>query len=166
MYPSPCMCPINWTPTPSVVPSEVCPFPLCRENSISSDEELRTLGSSGSEKNTPEKMAASTAETILTEQSSWVCRCKRLEQKYRMALEQKVKSQCVCVYCTCVCCRTLYCIIECRCICAWDTETVRCLWNNWKVRNQNVRLTVSALLRKWKRTHLYHPFHPHQSTNL
>eukprot|EP00063_Salmo_salar_P082668 XP_014057503.1 PREDICTED: RUN domain-containing protein 3B-like [Salmo salar] len=61
-----------------------------RENSISSDEEeLRTLGSSGSEKNTPEKMAASTAETILTEQSSWVCRCKRLEQKYRMALEQK-----------------------------------------------------------------------------
>ncbi|XP_029594135.1 RUN domain-containing protein 3B isoform X2 [Salmo trutta] len=61
-----------------------------RENSISSDEEeLRTLGSSGSEKNTPEKMAASTAEAILTEQSSWVCRCKRLEQKYRMALEQK-----------------------------------------------------------------------------
>ncbi|XP_070977998.1 RUN domain-containing protein 3B-like [Oncorhynchus clarkii lewisi] len=60
-----------------------------RENSISSDEELRTLGSSGSENTTPEKMAASTAEAILTEQSSWVCRCKRLEQKYRMALEQK-----------------------------------------------------------------------------
>ncbi|XP_021443639.2 RUN domain-containing protein 3B isoform X2 [Oncorhynchus mykiss] len=61
-----------------------------RENSISSDEEeLRTLGSSGSENITPEKMAASTAEAILTEQSSWVCRCKRLEQKYRMALEQK-----------------------------------------------------------------------------
>uniref|UniRef100_A0A8C7DNA9 RUN domain-containing protein 3B n=1 Tax=Oncorhynchus kisutch TaxID=8019 RepID=A0A8C7DNA9_ONCKI len=60
-----------------------------RENSISSDEELRTLGSSGSENTTPEKMAASTAEAILTEQSSWVCRCKLLEQKYRMALEQK-----------------------------------------------------------------------------
>ncbi|XP_052351504.1 RUN domain-containing protein 3B isoform X2 [Oncorhynchus keta] len=61
-----------------------------RENSIGSDEEeLRTLGSSGSENTTPEKMAASTAEAILTEQSSWVCRCKRLEQKYRMALEQK-----------------------------------------------------------------------------
>ncbi|CDQ90772.1 unnamed protein product [Oncorhynchus mykiss] len=61
-----------------------------RENSMSSDEEeLRTLGSSGSENITPEKMAASTAEAILTEQSSWVCRCKRLEQKYRMALEQK-----------------------------------------------------------------------------
>uniref|UniRef100_A0A8C7GEP9 RUN domain-containing protein 3B n=1 Tax=Oncorhynchus kisutch TaxID=8019 RepID=A0A8C7GEP9_ONCKI len=60
-----------------------------RENSISSDEELRTLGSSGSENTTPEKMAASTAEAILTEQSSWICRCKRLEQKYRMALEQK-----------------------------------------------------------------------------
>ncbi|KAK6326911.1 RUN domain-containing protein 3B [Coregonus clupeaformis] len=59
-------------------------------DSISSDEEeLRTLGSSGSEKSTPEKMAASTAAAIFTEQSSWVSKCKRLEQKYRMALEQK-----------------------------------------------------------------------------
>ncbi|XP_056142455.1 RUN domain-containing protein 3B [Lampris incognitus] len=57
-------------------------------DSISSDEEeMRTLGSSGSESGTPEKMA--TAAAIFTEQSSLVSKCKRLEQKYRMALEQK-----------------------------------------------------------------------------
>ncbi|KAJ8004968.1 hypothetical protein DPEC_G00141780 [Dallia pectoralis] len=61
-----------------------------RADSISSDEEeLRTLGSSGSEKSTPENMVASTAAAIFTEQSSWVSKCKRLEQKYRLALEQK-----------------------------------------------------------------------------
>ncbi|XP_029929379.1 RUN domain-containing protein 3B isoform X2 [Myripristis murdjan] len=57
-------------------------------DSISSDEEeMRTLGSSGSESSTPDKMA--TAASIFTEQSSLVSKCKRLEQKYRMALEQK-----------------------------------------------------------------------------
>ncbi|KAM4600907.1 RUN domain-containing protein 3B isoform 1-T1 [Polymixia lowei] len=57
-------------------------------DSISSDEEeMRTLGSSGSESSTPDKMA--TAAAIFTEQSSLVSRCKRLEQKYRMVLEQK-----------------------------------------------------------------------------
>jgi hypothetical protein len=41
-----------------------------------------------------------------------------------------------------------------------ETLRLRCLRNNWKVRNQNVRLTVSALLRKcallrkWKCTQL------------
>ncbi|KAL0985398.1 hypothetical protein UPYG_G00156390 [Umbra pygmaea] len=59
-------------------------------DSISSDEEeLRTLGSSGSEESTPEKVASSTAAAIFTEQSSWVSKCKRMEQKYRVALEQK-----------------------------------------------------------------------------
>ncbi|XP_061633414.1 RUN domain-containing protein 3B isoform X1 [Phyllopteryx taeniolatus] len=57
-------------------------------DSISSDEEeLRTLGSSGSESSTPDKMA--TAASIFTEQSNLVSKCKRFEQKYRMALEQK-----------------------------------------------------------------------------
>ncbi|KAJ3597612.1 hypothetical protein NHX12_001135 [Muraenolepis orangiensis] len=57
-------------------------------DSISSDEdEMRTVGSSGSESSTPDKMA--TAVTIFTEQSSLVSKCKRLEQKYRMVLEQK-----------------------------------------------------------------------------
>ncbi|CAL8290776.1 unnamed protein product [Merluccius merluccius] len=57
-------------------------------DSISSDEdEMRTVGSSGSEGSTPDKMA--TAATIFTEQSSLVSKCKRLEQKYRMVLEQK-----------------------------------------------------------------------------
>ncbi|XP_044065330.1 RUN domain-containing protein 3B isoform X3 [Siniperca chuatsi] len=56
--------------------------------SISSDEEeMRTLGSSGSESSTPDKMA--TAASIFTEQSTLVSKCKRFEQKYRMALEQK-----------------------------------------------------------------------------
>ncbi|KAL7393111.1 hypothetical protein ABVT39_006517 [Epinephelus coioides] len=57
-------------------------------DSISSDEEeMRTLGSSGSESSTPDKMA--TAASIFTEQSNLVSKCKRFEQKYRMALEQK-----------------------------------------------------------------------------
>ncbi|XP_030226751.1 RUN domain-containing protein 3B isoform X1 [Gadus morhua] len=57
-------------------------------DSISSDEdEMRTVGSSGSESSTPDKMA--TAADIFTEQSSLVTKCKRLEQKYRMVLEQK-----------------------------------------------------------------------------
>ncbi|XP_061918764.1 RUN domain-containing protein 3B [Entelurus aequoreus] len=57
-------------------------------DSISSDEEeMRTLGSSGSESSTPDKIA--TAASIFTEQSNLVSKCKRLEQKYRMALEQK-----------------------------------------------------------------------------
>ncbi|XP_027142745.1 RUN domain-containing protein 3B isoform X3 [Larimichthys crocea] len=58
-------------------------------DSISSDEEeMRTMGSSGSESSTPDKMA--TAASIFTEQSNLVSKCKRFEQKYRMALEQKV----------------------------------------------------------------------------
>ncbi|XP_039973761.1 RUN domain-containing protein 3B isoform X2 [Xiphias gladius] len=57
-------------------------------DSISSDEEeMRTLGSSGSEGSTPDK--TSTAASIFTEQSNLVSKCKRFEQKYRMALEQK-----------------------------------------------------------------------------
>ncbi|XP_037532889.1 RUN domain-containing protein 3B [Nematolebias whitei] len=57
-------------------------------DSISSDEEeMRTLGSSGSEGSTPEKTA--TAASIFTEQSNLVSKFKRFEQKYRMALEQK-----------------------------------------------------------------------------
>uniref|UniRef100_A0A3P8RW94 RUN domain containing 3b n=1 Tax=Amphiprion percula TaxID=161767 RepID=A0A3P8RW94_AMPPE len=57
-------------------------------DSISSDEEeMRTLGSSGSESSSPDKTA--TAASIFTEQSNLVSKCKRFEQKYRMALEQK-----------------------------------------------------------------------------
>ncbi|XP_053288702.1 RUN domain-containing protein 3B [Pleuronectes platessa] len=57
-------------------------------DSISSDEEeMRTLGSSGSESSTPDK--AATAASIFTEQSNLVSKCKRFEQKYRVALEQK-----------------------------------------------------------------------------
>lgn len=50
---------------------------------------MRTLGSSGSEGSTPEKTA--TAASIFTEQSNLVSKFKRFEQKYRMALEQKVR---------------------------------------------------------------------------
>ncbi|XP_057689934.1 RUN domain-containing protein 3B [Corythoichthys intestinalis] len=57
-------------------------------DSISSDEEeMRTLGSSGSNSSTPDKKA--TAASIFTEQSNLVSKCKRFEQKYRMAMEQK-----------------------------------------------------------------------------
>lgn len=50
---------------------------------------MRTLGSSGSENSTPDKTA--TAASIFTEQSNLVSKCKRFEQKYHMALEQKVE---------------------------------------------------------------------------
>lgn len=70
-----------------------CGF-LCSADSISSDEEeMRTVGSSGSESSTPDK--AATAASIFTEQSNLVSKCKRFEQKYRMALEQKVSPSCV-----------------------------------------------------------------------
>ncbi|XP_033856561.3 RUN domain-containing protein 3B isoform X1 [Acipenser ruthenus] len=54
-------------------------------DSISSDEEeLRTLGSSGSESSTPENKGP-----LIMDESSWYNKCKRVEQKYRLALEQK-----------------------------------------------------------------------------
>ncbi|KAF2983534.1 hypothetical protein EK904_005727 [Melospiza melodia maxima] len=57
-------------------------------DSISSDEEeLRTLGSSGSEGSTPENIGP----PFITDESSWYNKCKRVEQKYRLALEQKNK---------------------------------------------------------------------------
>ncbi|KAG8010064.1 RUN domain-containing protein 3B [Nibea albiflora] len=59
-------------------------------DSISSDEEeMRTMGSSGSESSTPDKMA--TAASIFTEQSNLVSKCKRFEQKYRVYLEELVR---------------------------------------------------------------------------
>ncbi|XP_009464920.1 PREDICTED: RUN domain-containing protein 3B [Nipponia nippon] len=55
-------------------------------DSISSDEEeLRTLGSSGSEGSTPENVGP----PFITDENSWYNKCKRVEQKYRLALEQK-----------------------------------------------------------------------------
>lgn len=73
----------------------MCSDSPCSADSISSDEEeMRTMGSSGSESSTPDKMA--TAASIFTEQSNLVSKCKRFEHKYRMALEQKVcASACV-----------------------------------------------------------------------
>ncbi|XP_037640692.1 RUN domain-containing protein 3B [Sebastes umbrosus] len=62
-------------------------FPQNADSISSDEEEMRTLGSSGSESSTPDKMA--TAASIFTEQSNLVSKCKRFEQKYRMALEQK-----------------------------------------------------------------------------
>uniref|UniRef100_A0A4W3JHY8 RUN domain-containing protein 3B n=2 Tax=Callorhinchus milii TaxID=7868 RepID=A0A4W3JHY8_CALMI len=54
--------------------------------SISSDEEeLRTLGSSGSEGSTPENIGP----PFITDENSWYNKCKRVEQKFRVALEQK-----------------------------------------------------------------------------
>ncbi|XP_008321292.1 RUN domain-containing protein 3B [Cynoglossus semilaevis] len=59
-------------------------------DSVSSDEEeMRTLGSSGSESSSPNKTASATAASIFTEQSNLVSKCKRFEQMYRTALEQK-----------------------------------------------------------------------------
>uniref|UniRef100_A0A3B4CHI5 RUN domain-containing protein 3B n=1 Tax=Pygocentrus nattereri TaxID=42514 RepID=A0A3B4CHI5_PYGNA len=56
-------------------------------DSISSDEEeMRTLGSSGSEASTPESNMAASFRTDL---SSWYSKYKRVEQKYRVVLEQK-----------------------------------------------------------------------------
>ncbi|KAJ8411654.1 hypothetical protein AAFF_G00164620 [Aldrovandia affinis] len=55
-------------------------------DSISSDEEeMRTLGSSGSESSTPENIGS----TLFMDQSSWFNKCKRVEQKHKMVLEQK-----------------------------------------------------------------------------
>ncbi len=69
---------------------EYCVCVCCSSDSISSDEEeMRTLGSSGSEAGTPEShMAAS----LMTDQSTWYSKSKRLEQKYRVVLEQKVRT--------------------------------------------------------------------------
>ncbi|XP_062900221.1 RUN domain-containing protein 3B isoform X7 [Mobula hypostoma] len=54
--------------------------------SISSDEEeLRTLGSSSSEGSTPENIGP----PFITDEHSWYNKCKRVEQKFRLALEQK-----------------------------------------------------------------------------
>ncbi|XP_036414284.1 RUN domain-containing protein 3B isoform X1 [Colossoma macropomum] len=56
-------------------------------DSISSDEEeMRTLGSSGSEASTPE---SNMAPSFRTDLSSWYSKYKRVEQKYRVVLEQK-----------------------------------------------------------------------------
>ncbi|CAI5788792.1 RUN domain-containing protein 3B isoform X2 [Podarcis muralis] len=55
-------------------------------DSISSDEEeLRTLGSSGSESSTPENIGP----PFNMDENSWYNKCKRVEQKYRLTLEQK-----------------------------------------------------------------------------
>ncbi|XP_043923457.1 RUN domain-containing protein 3B isoform X1 [Protopterus annectens] len=55
-------------------------------DSISSDEEeLRTLGSSGSESSTPENIGP----PFIMDENSWYNKCKRVEQKYKLALEQK-----------------------------------------------------------------------------
>ncbi|XP_066441492.1 RUN domain-containing protein 3B isoform X4 [Eleutherodactylus coqui] len=55
-------------------------------DSISSDEEeLRTLGSSGSESSTPENIGP----PFTMDENTWYNKCKRVEQKYRLALEQK-----------------------------------------------------------------------------
>ncbi|TRY55872.1 hypothetical protein DNTS_029123, partial [Danionella cerebrum] len=56
-------------------------------DSISSDEEeMRTLGSSGSEAGTPE---CHLAASLIADQSTWYNKSRRLEQKYRVVLEQK-----------------------------------------------------------------------------
>ncbi|XP_050795536.1 RUN domain-containing protein 3B isoform X4 [Gopherus flavomarginatus] len=55
-------------------------------DSISSDEEeLRTLGSSASESSTPENIGP----PFIMDENSWYNKCKRVEQKYRLTLEQK-----------------------------------------------------------------------------
>nr|XP_011728982.1 RUN domain-containing protein 3B isoform X5 [Macaca nemestrina] len=55
-------------------------------DSISSDEEeLRTLGSSGSESSTPENVGP----PFLMDENSWFNKCKRVKQKYQLTLEQK-----------------------------------------------------------------------------
>ena len=51
---------------------------------------MRTLGSSGSEASTPE---SNMAAALLCDQSSWFSKCKRVEQKYRVVLEQKVSGR-------------------------------------------------------------------------
>ncbi|XP_060104430.1 RUN domain-containing protein 3B isoform X4 [Heteronotia binoei] len=55
-------------------------------DSISSDEEeLRTLGSTGSESSTPENIGP----PFFMDENSWYNKCKRVEQKYHLTLEQK-----------------------------------------------------------------------------
>ncbi|XP_049749109.1 RUN domain-containing protein 3B isoform X2 [Elephas maximus indicus] len=55
-------------------------------DSISSDEEeLRTLGSSGSESSTPETVGP----PFIMDENSWFNKCKRVKQKYQLTLEQK-----------------------------------------------------------------------------
>lgn len=55
-------------------------------DSISSDEEeLRTLGSSGSESSTPENIGP----PFIMDENSWYNKCQRVEQKYRLTVEQK-----------------------------------------------------------------------------
>ncbi|XP_051856884.1 RUN domain-containing protein 3B isoform X3 [Antechinus flavipes] len=55
-------------------------------DSISSDEEeLRTLGSSGSESSTPENIGP----PFIMDENSWYNKCKRVKQKYQLTLEQK-----------------------------------------------------------------------------
>ncbi|KAM8935961.1 RUN domain-containing protein 3B isoform 2-T2 [Lycaon pictus] len=55
-------------------------------DSISSDEEeLRTLGSSGSESSTPENVGP----PFILDENSWFNKCKRVKQKYQLTLEQK-----------------------------------------------------------------------------
>ncbi|XP_040290473.1 RUN domain-containing protein 3B isoform X1 [Bufo bufo] len=55
-------------------------------DSISSDEEeLRTLGSSGSESSTPENIGP----LLIRDDNSWYNKCIKVEQKYRLTLEQK-----------------------------------------------------------------------------
>ncbi|XP_051575058.1 RUN domain-containing protein 3B-like isoform X2 [Myxocyprinus asiaticus] len=58
-----------------------------RSGSISSDEEeMRTLGSSDSEAGTPESHMAA---CLMADQRSWFSKSKRIDQKYRVVLEQK-----------------------------------------------------------------------------
>nr|XP_060484558.1 LOW QUALITY PROTEIN: RUN domain-containing protein 3B [Panthera onca] len=59
---------------------------LPSSDSISSDEEeLRTLGSSGSESSTPENVGP----PFIMDENSWFNKCKRVKQKYQLTLEQK-----------------------------------------------------------------------------
>ncbi|XP_028013459.1 RUN domain-containing protein 3B isoform X5 [Eptesicus fuscus] len=55
-------------------------------DSISSDEEeLRTLGSSGSESSSPENVGP----PFIMDENTWFNKCKRVKQKYQLTLEQK-----------------------------------------------------------------------------
>lgn len=66
-------------------------FNLPSSDSISSDEEeLRTLGSSGSESSTPENVGP----PFIMDENSWFNKCKRVKQKYQLTLEQKVFISC------------------------------------------------------------------------
>ena len=66
-------------------------FNLLSSDSISSDEEeLRTLGSSGSESSTPENVGP----PFIMDENSWFKKCKRVKQKYQLTLEQKVFISC------------------------------------------------------------------------